>query len=87
MILLIVTFIIEGTDLISKEVANMAIIIPFKTRQQLETENAVKVMREWEAHLEWEEANWQKVVDREVKEESLSKEEIKWLNDWVSEKK
>ncbi|WP_210469029.1 hypothetical protein [Sporosarcina sp. 6E9] len=65
----------------------MAIIIPFKTRQQLETENAVKVMREWEAHLEWEEANWQKVVDREVKEESLSKEEIKWLNDWVSEKK
>ncbi|MBO1911185.1 hypothetical protein J4G37_41145, partial [Microvirga sp. 3-52] len=78
---------IEGTDLISKEVANMAIIIPFKTRQQLETENAVKVMREWEAHLEWEEANWQKVVDREVKEESLSKEEIKWLNDWVSEKK
>ncbi|HJF31320.1 MAG TPA: hypothetical protein K8V56_06005 [Sporosarcina psychrophila] len=65
----------------------MAIIIPFKSRQQLETENAVKVMREWEVHLEWEEANWQKVVDREVKEESLSREEIEWLNDWVSEKK
>lgn len=26
----------------------MAEIIPFKTRQQLETEKAVKVMREWE---------------------------------------
>ena len=59
----------------------MAIIIPFKSRQQLETEKAVKVMREWE------EANWQKVIDRETKEESLSQEEIKWLNDWVSEKK
>ncbi|MEK4404877.1 hypothetical protein MKZ26_10695 [Sporosarcina sp. FSL K6-6792] len=63
----------------------MAIIIPFKSRQQLETENAVKVMREWEAHLEWEDANWNKVVDREAKEESLSQEEIKWLNDWVGE--
>ena len=63
----------------------MAKIIPFKTRQQLETENAVKVMREWEAHLEWEEANWQKVVDRETEEEGLSQEEIEWLNDWVGE--
>ena len=65
----------------------MANIIPFKTRQQLEAEKAVKVMREWEAHLEWEEANWQKVVDREVKEESLSQEEIKWLKNWVGEEK
>ena len=36
----------------SKEVANMEIIIIFKTRQQLETENAVKVMREWESASE-----------------------------------
>ncbi|MBO0587745.1 hypothetical protein [Sporosarcina sp. E16_8] len=65
----------------------MAIIIPFKNRQQLETENAVKVMRDWEAHLEWEDSNWQKVVDRQVKEGNLSKEEIGWLNDWVGEEK
>lgn len=65
----------------------MAKIIPFKTRQQLETEKVVKVMREWEAHLEWEESNWHKVVDREVKEESLSQEEIEWLNEWVGEEK
>lgn len=64
----------------------MAIIIPFKTRQQLETENAVKVMREWEAHLEWEEANWQKVEEsEECKHQKLSKEEISWLNSWVEE--
>ncbi|MBE1554830.1 hypothetical protein H4683_001908 [Filibacter limicola] len=36
----------------------MAKIITFKTRQQLETEKIAKVIREWEAHLEWEEANW-----------------------------
>ena len=30
----------------------MAEITPFKTRQQLETEKTVKVMHEWEAHLE-----------------------------------
>jgi len=64
----------------------MAKIIPFKTRQQLETENAVKVMREWEAHLEWEEANWHHVVDSETKEEqSLQPKEIEWLNEWVKE--
>ncbi|WP_203248645.1 hypothetical protein [Sporosarcina beigongshangi] len=63
----------------------MAKIIPFKTKRQLETGKAVKVMREWEAHIEWEEANWQKIVDREVKEESLSQEEIEWLNEWVGE--
>jgi len=68
-------------------VANMAIIIPFKTRQQLEAENAIKVMREWEAHLEWEEANWQKVIAREEKEDPLSTEEINWLNNWLSEEK
>ncbi|WP_186673451.1 hypothetical protein [Sporosarcina sp. BP05] len=65
----------------------MAIIIPFKTRQQLETEKALNTMQEWDRHLEWEDANWRKVVDMEVKEESLSLEEIKWLNDWVDEKK
>ena len=50
----------------------MAEIIPFKTRQQLETEKAVKVLREWEAHLEWEEANWPNVVDSETKVEQNS---------------
>jgi hypothetical protein len=65
-------------------VVNMAKVIPFKNRQQLETEKAVKVLREWEAHLEWEEANWPNVVDRETKEEqSLQQEEIEWLNEWV----
>jgi hypothetical protein len=58
----------------------MAKVIPFKTRQQLETEKAVKVIHEWEAHLEWEEANWHNVVDRETKEEqSLQQEEIEWV--------
>jgi hypothetical protein len=57
----------------------MAVIIPFKTRHQLETEKAVKVMRDWEAHLEWEEANWHNVIAREEKEESLSQEEITGL--------
>ncbi len=47
----------------------MAEIIPFKTRQQLETEKAVKVIQEWESHLEWEEANWHHVEEREVEEE------------------
>ena len=65
----------------------MAIIIPFKTRQQLETEKAVKVMREWEAHLEWEKANWHRVIERETEEQSLSQEEIEWLNEWVGEEK
>ena len=56
----------------------MAEIIPFKTRQQLETENAVKVMREWE------DANWHHVIERETEEEqNLSLEEIEWLNEWV----
>jgi len=62
----------------------MAEIIPFKTRRQLETEKAVRVMREWEAHLEWEEENWHNVVGREAKEElNLQQEEIEWLNEWV----
>ncbi|QUW23341.1 hypothetical protein JSQ81_07400 [Sporosarcina sp. Marseille-Q4063] len=62
----------------------MAIIIPFKTRQQLETENAVKVIREWETHLEWEEANWHHIVEKEVEEElGLSQNDIDWLNEWV----
>lgn len=66
----------------------MAKIIPFKNRQQLETEKAVKVMREWEAHLEWEEANWHHVIEREretEEEQNLSLEEIEWLNEWVKE--
>ncbi|MEK4714362.1 hypothetical protein [Sporosarcina sp. FSL K6-5500] len=64
----------------------MAEIIPFKTRRQLETEKAVIVIREWEAHLEWEEANWHYVVDREKKEEqSLQQEEIEWLNVWLKQ--
>ncbi|QUW20969.1 hypothetical protein JSQ81_14245 [Sporosarcina sp. Marseille-Q4063] len=62
----------------------MAIIIPFKTRQQLETENAVKVIREWETHLEWEEANWHHVIERE-EEQELSQIEIEWLNEWIKE--
>ena len=65
----------------------MAIIIPFKTRQQLGIENAVKVMSEWEAHLEWEEANWNHVIVRETEEQALSQEEIEWLNEWVGEEK
>ena len=62
----------------------MAEIIPFKTRQQLETEKAVKVIQEWESHLEWEEANWHHVEEREAEEEhSLSQDEIEWLNEWL----
>ena len=34
----------------------MAKILPFKTRRQLEIDKAVKVIQEWESHLEWEEA-------------------------------
>ncbi len=85
LILSIGPYTIEGTDLIGKG-GCMAIIIPFKTRQQLETEKAMETMQEWDRYLEWEDANWQKVVDREVTEEILSQEEIKWLNDWVGEK-
>ncbi|PIC70634.1 hypothetical protein CSV77_06850 [Sporosarcina sp. P16b] len=66
----------------------MAIIIPFQTRQQLETEKAVKVMREWETYLEREEANWHQVIERETEEkDSLSQEDIKWLNEWMVEEK
>jgi hypothetical protein len=66
----------------------MAKVIPFKTRQPLETEKAVKVIHEWEAHLEWEEANWHNVVDSETKEEqNLQQEEFEWLNEWVGEEK
>ena len=46
----------------------MAEIIPFKTRQQLETEKAVKVIQEWESHLEWEEANWHHLEERKAEE-------------------
>ena len=60
----------------------MAEIIPFKTRQQLETEKAVKVIQEWESHLEWEEANWHHLEEREA-EKGLSQDEIEWLNEWL----
>ena len=66
----------------------MAKLIPFKTRQQLETEKAVKVMSEWEANLEWEEVNWWNAVYSETKEEQkIQQEEIDWLNEWVGEEK
>ena len=55
----------------SEEVANMAVIIPFKTKKQLETEKGVKVMREWETHLEWEEANWHHVIETETEESEI----------------
>lgn len=62
----------------------LAIIIPFKTRQQLEIEKVAKVVHEWEAHLEWEEANWHYVIEKEIEEEqSLSLEEIEWLKEWI----
>ena len=32
------------------------------------TEKAVKVIQEWESHLEWEEANWHHVEEREAEE-------------------
>ena len=65
----------------------MAKILPFKTRQQLETEEAVKVIQEWESHLEWEEANWHHLKEREAEEDSLSQDEIEWLNDWLQDDK
>lgn len=62
----------------------MAKIITFKTRQQLGAEKAAKVVREWEAHLVWEEANWHHVIEKEIEEEQgLSLEEIEWLKEWV----
>ena len=59
----------------------MAKILPFKTRQQLETEKAVRIMREWE------EANWHHAIERETVELGLSQEEIGRLNEWVGEEK
>jgi hypothetical protein len=70
LIFLIETITIEGAHEIGK-VANMAVIIPFKTKKQLETEKRVKVMREWETHLEWEEANWLHVIERETEESEI----------------
>ena len=69
-----------------EEVAKVAEIIPFKTRQQMKMENAMKIMHEWEGYLEWKDANWQKAEEKEVAEEQfLSNEEIEWLNSWVNE--
>ena len=62
----------------------MVKILPFKTRQQLETEKAVKVIEEWEFHLEWEEANSHHLEEKEV-EQGLSQDEIGWLNDWLQD--
>jgi hypothetical protein len=64
----------------------MAKILSFKTRQQLEIEKAVKVMQEWESHLEWEEVNRHHLEGREA-EEGLSQDEIEWLNDWLKDDK
>ena len=49
-------------------------------------ETEVKVMQEWESHLEWEEANWHHLKEREA-EEGLSQDEIEWLNDWLKDDK
>ena len=57
--------------------AKIGIIRPFKSRYQLETEKAVKVM------LEWEETNWLYVRERE--EKSLSQEEIEWLREGIKD--
>ena len=57
----------------------MAKILPFKTRQQLETEEAVKVIKEWED-------NWHH-VEGEAEEHSLSQDEIEWLNEWLQDDK
>ena len=64
----------------------MAEIIPFKTRQQLEKDKAVKVIKEWESHLEWEEANRHHLEVKEA-EGVLSQDEIEWLNDWLQDDK
>ncbi|WP_252502783.1 hypothetical protein [Sporosarcina sp. Marseille-Q4943] len=61
----------------------MAEIIPFKTKQQIETEKAKKTIREWENYLEWEDANWHNVINRADEVTELSKEEKDWLNDWL----
>ena len=61
----------------------LAEIIPFKTKQQIETEKAIKTIREWENYLEWEEANWHNVINRAEDVTELSKEEMDWLNDWL----
>ncbi|PIC70623.1 hypothetical protein CSV77_06780 [Sporosarcina sp. P16b] len=67
--------------------ANNAIIIPFKTKHQLETEKAGRVMREWKSYLDWEEANRHHIIERETEEQSLSQGEFEWLNEWMSEEK
>ena len=61
----------------------LAKIIPFKTKQQIETEKAKKTIREWENYLEWEDANWHNVINRADEVTELSKEESDWLNDWL----
>ena len=74
-----VTFNIEETYQV-EGVVNIAKIIPFKNRQKLEKEKAVKVIREQE------EVNWQLVEEREEeKERYLSQGEIEWLNEWVKD--
>lgn len=61
----------------------LAKIIPFKTKQQIETEKAKKTIREWENYLEWEDANWHNVINRAEDVTEISKEEMDWLNDWL----
>ncbi len=64
----------------------MAKILPVKTRQQLETDKAVKVIEEWGSHLEWEEANWHHLEVKEA-EEGLPRDEIERLNEWLQDDK
>ncbi|WP_252503083.1 hypothetical protein [Sporosarcina sp. Marseille-Q4943] len=61
----------------------MAEIIPFKTKQQLETEKARKAISDWEVYLKWEEANWHNIINKDEDKVDLSKEEVAWLNDWL----
>ncbi len=57
--------------------------IPFKAKQQMETERTKKTIREWDNYLEWEDAKWHNVINKAEDVTELSKEEMNWLNDWL----
>lgn len=59
----------------------VAEIIPFKTKQQLQKEEVMKVILEWEAFVKWEESHL-KASQKEIEQE-ISQEEIDWLNEWI----
>ncbi|MCM3711107.1 hypothetical protein [Sporosarcina luteola] len=59
----------------------MADIIPFKTKQQLQKEEAMQVIQEWEAFVKWEESHL-KASQKEIEQE-ISQEEVDWLNKWI----